>query len=179
MGKTKGSFEKKELAGFSSWQKAFAFKFGKEGAKALRAGVWPIAETFKGRPSGISKESATRRLIKLMDEAARTSDGTKLRHLAYAVEARKYSNVHDPLRATLLSMKAPDPLYKGMECSPLNAPQTAEVIQDRIRNNYPRGEVPTLKNIREAARELGVTLLPQKRGAPPGVRRKSQHRAKR
>ncbi len=179
MGKTKGSFEKKELAGLSSWQKAFAFKFGKEGAKALEAGVWPIAETFKGRPSGFSIESATKRLIKLMEEAARDKDGTKLRLLAYAVEARKLCNVHDPLRAMILSMKAPDPLYPGMVCTPLNAPRTAKTIQDALRHVYTRDSLPTLKNIRELAVELEVKLLKRKPGAPPGVRRKTQHRANR
>ncbi len=179
MGKTKGSFEKKELAGLSSWVKALAFKYGKEGAKALEAGVWPIAETFKGRATGISIESATKRLVKLMEEAARGKDGTKLRLLAYAVEARRLSNIHDPLRAMILSMKAPDHLYPGMVCTPLNAPRTAEAIQDALRHVYTPDSLPTLKNIREVAVELDVKLLKRKPGAPPGIGRKTQHRAKR
>src|SRR5437660_12937355 len=123
MSRNKDSFEKNELDGSSWRRKAFAYKFGKAGAKALRAGVWPIAETFKRRPSGISRERAIEKLIALMDEAARTHDGTKLRLLAYAVEARKYCSAHDPLRATLLSLKAPEPLYKGMACSASMAPK--------------------------------------------------------
>ncbi len=176
MGRTEGSFEKKELAGRSPLRIAMAYKFGKKGMDALRAGVWPIAETFKGRASGISKQSATVGLIELMEEAARTSDGTKLRLLADAVEARKYCNAHDPLRATIFAM-LPLRMF-GIE-SPAEPPRTAEEIQDSIRSAYPPGEVPTLKTVREVAVELGVTLTKKKRGAPPGVRRKSPNRAKR
>ena len=187
MGKSKNSFEKKELAGKGRLEKAFAYKFGKKGLEALFSGVLCISEAFKGREleTGMDKKEATEELIKLMEDAARKCDGTKLRLLADTVEARKLSNSHDPLRVFFLSMlpitysmKAVDKQLDNIVIPELTAPKTAEEVQDSIGNSYPKGEVPSLKNIREVARELGVTLVKAKSGAEPGIPRKPLHRAK-
>ena len=169
MGKTEGSFEKNELTDKGWFGKAMAYKFGKKGIEALEDGVWCIAEAFKGREltTGMDKTEAKEELILLMEEAARKCDGRRLRLLAYAVEARKQSSVHDPLRAWILTM-APHRTF-GVEFPAARPPQTAQEIQDSIRRFYPPGEVPTPKNIREVACELGVTLPKKKSGAPKGV----------
>jgi hypothetical protein len=78
------------------------------------------------------------------------------------------------MRFELLIMKSP----LGIDMPP-PPPKTAGEIQTLIRDKYPPGEVPTLKNIHEAARELDVTLAKAKPGAPPGIPRKPMHRAKR
>ena len=177
MGRKKGSFEKAELTGAGDFGKAMGFKFGKIGEKLLFAGVWCIAEAFKGRElqTGMDKTEATEELIEIMEEAARNCDGAKLRLLAEAVEQCKLCNAHDPLRAYLLTMKemhfGPKIVFPAR-----TPPKTAQEVQDDIKSCYPRNGLPSLKNIHEVARELFVTLAKAKSGAPPGAPRKSPRR---
>ena len=176
--KTKGNFEQKELAEASYLRRAFAYKFGKHGEAAWKNRVWIIAETFKGKFTGISKEKAIKRLVSIVEEAAKAKDGTKLRALAEAIEMHKISNQHDPLRQILLGISPMKPDWEKQGGQ--NSMRTAEQVQDDIRKLYSPGEVPTLKNIREIARnEFQFELQRKKSGAPPGVRRKPVHRAQR
>ena len=182
MSRRNDSFEKGELNGRPWLAQLFCHGFGREGLKAAEAGVWSIAEAFKGRPSaGITRQRAVEKLVALMDEAAKSSDGTKLRLLAYAVEQRKYSRSHDPLRTTLLMMKPPGEVLRGVRIdSPDFPPAPAADVQRMIRPAYAPGQVPTLKNIRHVAlAEFGIQLPKGKPGAPKGARRKSVLRARR
>jgi hypothetical protein len=181
MSRRNNSFEKGELDGLSLTEKMLAYGLGKTHIPnpAGRGGVIyfnietaQIAENFmRGPHTGKQRRIAKAMLVALMEEAAQTNDGTKLRLLANWVEERKYSKEHDPLRFVLLMMICGDESDKS--------PKTAEQIQDLLQEKYPPGKMPTLKNIREVAAKIGVTLLKAKVGAPKGVSRKPVHRAKR
>ncbi len=170
--RSKHALERKDLDGLPLEAKLFAHGLGRVGLEAAGAGVWVIAEGFKGRPQGRGSPEADRifcvkRLLTLMDEAARTCDGSKLRLLAYAVEQRKRTRAHDPLRATLALMK--------LGQHPL---MTASKLQDALRHCYAKNELPDAQTIRKIAKgEFALDLPRNKAGAPKGARRKAGHRA--
>ena len=188
MGKKTRSFLKKELDGTPWIRYAMAFKFGK-----YDQDIWGIAGAFKGcKPLdvGIDIITAIRELIKLMAKAAKNSDGEKLRQLADAIEQQNKSGWHDPLGRYFLKVKGgiypfSEELAKktgkqGLSFKAMEKPKTAQEIQDEIRDEYPKDALPTLKTIRERAiKEFDVTLPKDKSGANPGVKRKSQNRARR
>ena len=174
-----GSYEQKELSNATPLRRAAAYKFGKNGLKAMEMGVWTIAQAFRRSPTaGMDIEEATRRLIELMEDSAKTKNGEKLRLLAYAIEAHPICNQHDPLRAHLNSPAIQNFLGLSKSADKETRLKTAEEVQDSIRPCYKKGAVPTLKNIHEVARQLAVTLQRKKPGVTPGVRRKAQNRAR-
>lgn len=187
MSRQKNAFEKSDLASLDDGQKSTAYVLGKQFMPMPYSGYFhvetgQIANIYqRHRTNRKAMKWANAKMAALAVEAAQTHDATRLRLLADRLE--QFSLYHDPLRCLLLFSKSPTLLFlKAGKCigdAPAPAPQSAEAWQDVLRDHYPKGEVPTLKNIREVAKELGVEILKEKRGAPKGVPRKAQHRAQR
>ncbi len=187
MGKKTRSVEKSKLDGKHWMQHAQAYRCG-----TFDEDIWGIAGAFKGcRPLDVGTDIATAKmeLIKLVEEAAKNSDSAKLRQLADAIEEQNQNGWHNPLGRYFLKVRdgflpcskelAEKTGIQGFPIRALEKPKTAQEIQDLIRADYSQGGVPTLKTIREMARELEIELPKAKRGAPPGVPRKPIHRANR
>ena len=185
MGKKTRSVEKAKLNGKHLMQHAQAYRCG-----TFDEDIWGIAGAFKGcRPLDVGIDIATAKteLIKLVEEAAKNSDSAKLRQLADAMEEQNKSGWHNPLGRYFLKVRdgflpfskelAEKTGIQGFPILATEKPKTAQEIQDLIRANYPHGCAPRLKTIREMARELEIELPKAKRGARPGVKRKSLHRA--
>lgn len=106
------------------------------------------------------KRKAEAALLAVMEEAAQKRDGDRLRQLAAVIELVS-KPWHAPLRAFLLSLK------HRHTAKAKTAKQVSEALV-KLYNYADGGLLPTLKNIREVAAEVGYKLATGKRGAPKG-----------